>query len=522
MGALGSHVLQEVIVSAGKGSMSTPEPDYRFAHLAPSCIGGSARFRHYYVLGQKPDYCALELAAQRGLLPTPQHRQQQESMPCSSTAADTTHEHIQAQEPDISCGGRTPVAQLRASHQHVEDSSPCNNIVRRLAADIKTGSASTLQTTLTEYSSFARRSTTSIRSRVSTHSDHSYDDDSTPLASPGRGWMIDAAAACPGTLEPGCHHDDAAMAPQLHHAVSAGHAAAELCTDKAAAAAAPFTQGQQTSDCGSLQSTASTGCSCEQETIALPHDLPAVAAAPSIHFKGFEAATVLQQALASTDSVQLNTPRLDLCWGMRPHSNGSNTSSSNGTENSMDEHDSTKMQQPAATSPETYRQVQPGNDCIQEGSACSPAIESDNESLPQGEHDATARAALALQDAALVAVPISSSDQQVVCKTRRSSSNIDESGFWSCDDDDDGNDHAACDSHTVLEDAVPMTALPTEHEEPCRLPLSPLLLKQLSQQLSFKEAAEDPGVKAYAASAQSDCEWATVCSYEETEQVGSS
>lgn len=481
-------------------------------------------------MGQKPDYCALKLAEQRGLLPTPQHRQQQESMPCTPTAADTTHEH--AQESDISsnCGGRTPVAQLRAAHQHVEDSSPCNNIVRRLAADIKTGSATTLQTTLTEYSSFARRSTTTIRSRVSSHSDHSYDDDSTPLASPGRGWLIDAAAACPDILDPVCHHGDAAMAPQLHDAVSAGHAAAELCTDEAAAA--PPTQGQQTSGCGSLQS-ASAGCSCEQETALLPHDLPAIAAAPSIHFKGFEAATVLQQALAATDSMQLHTPRLDLFCELRPHSN---ISSSNGTDASMDEHNSTKLQQPAATSPDTHRQLQPGNDCIQEGSSCSPAIESaiSNESLPQDKHDTTALAALALQNAALVAASVSSSDQQVVCKTSSSSGNmdggindnIDEGGFWSCDDDDDGDDHAARDSHPVLEDAVPMPALPSGHEEPCRLPLSPLLLKQLSQQLSFKEAADDPCVKAYAASARSDdattyCDWATVCSYEEIEQAGS-
>jgi hypothetical protein len=56
-----------------------------------------------------------------------------------------------------------------------------------------------------------------------------------------------------------------------------------------------------------------------------------------------------------------------------------------------------------------------------------------------------------------------------------------------------------------------------ESPEPCQQPLSPLLLRQLTQQLSFKEVAADSAAAGYARSeaATSCCDWATVYSYEE-------
>jgi hypothetical protein len=71
-------------------------------------------------------------------------------------------------------------------------------------------------------------------------------------------------------------------------------------------------------------------------------------------------------------------------------------------------------------------------------------------------------------------------------------------------------------AHTDTQAATSAAAGVLVSSEPCQMPLSPMLLRQLSQQLSFKEVAADSAAAGYARSeATSYCDWATVYSYEE-------
>lgn len=143
--------------------------------------------------------CGTELAQQRGLPIGPPHtarqQPQQHDRPCTPTA-----EPLQRDGPDQHASSSTAVAQLQDSRrQHADDPSPLNNMVRRLAADIQTGDASTLQDTLQHFSSKAHRNRNSVSTNSSRGSSQS-GDDPRPAASPGGSWRrFDAArlGLCP-------------------------------------------------------------------------------------------------------------------------------------------------------------------------------------------------------------------------------------------------------------------------------------------------------------------------------------
>jgi hypothetical protein len=285
--------------------------------FVPSC-------RSYYALGQNAKHCGLELAEQRGLLRTPrqlkEQQQQQQLIPCGPVAPAHA-ETADAATPTC----RTPLSQLRAGQQQLEDCSPCNNIVRRLAADIKTGSPA-LRVTLEEYSSFARRSTSSFRSRVSNTSDCSQDERTTPLASPGRAWVQHTAAA--ELLQPLSLDQQEVSTAQA--SAQQDSAAADIAISTAAASAVAF----QLPDLRDLQQqlktlafddcdlrchspwSASSKDACALDNVGPPAALPAVAV-PALEFKGFGAAGAPQQAALAADSIHLATPRLEARWACR-------------------------------------------------------------------------------------------------------------------------------------------------------------------------------------------------------------
>lgn len=152
--------------------------------LQTSCM---IRICSYYALGQYPWRCALQRAEQQKQLQrqAQQHAAHPDTPACSPVAASP--QHTTDDQPCTPCS-KTPMSQPGAEDGAAEDSSTGNNILRRLAADIRQGSPS-LQATLNE----CRKSTASRHSsfaRRSRHSDGSSDEHTTSVAAlPGRGWV---------------------------------------------------------------------------------------------------------------------------------------------------------------------------------------------------------------------------------------------------------------------------------------------------------------------------------------------
>jgi hypothetical protein len=429
------------------------------------------------------------------------------------------------------------VSQLRAEQQQLEDCSPCNNIVRRLAADIKAGSPA-LRVTLEEYSSFARRSTSSFCSRVSNTSDCSQDERTTPLASPGRAWAQHTAAA--ELLEPlSINQQD----------VSAAQASAQPDTAPAATAGSPAATSAAAFDLPDPQdvkqqlrklafddcdmrchlpcSTSSEDASA-QDVVGPPAGLPAVAV-PALEFKGFGAAGAPQQAvLAAADSIHLETPRLE----PRLAPVGSNCSSSNGTAAGRDEQffsitgsswDAAAAQGGTASTAGAFSLP---------GAASAVMREQLNKPLSAGVsvHVAAGGAFSTAWDVATGCLGASSGAATSTAGGVGSvqQDEYDSPGYWSCDEDDACHSEAAaaveavggaeqlCDapSTPVGAQAMPAADLAVDGE-PSQLTLSPLLLKQLTQ--SFHEAGEPDSPHPADDDATTCCDWATVYSYEELE-----
>lgn len=483
------------------------------------------------MLGQHHQRCALELAEQQKLLAaTPRQNASKQASLCSPTAAaEALQEQPDgAEPPDDSLANRTPVAQLRADHQHAEDSSPCNNILRRLAADIKAGSAATLQATLTQYS-FGRRSTASMRSRISSHSDcgscNGDDDHTTPAASPGRSWLHDP-------VQPTTALD---LNDTTSHSRSAGDAP-EPSTEhlQLQDAGAGALSGDPLSDCSTSASRTSLD-SCTVHAPVLAQDGPAVGCVPIIPFKGFaDCDGSEQQALAAPGgSMQLDTPRLEPHW--IPF-NGSNHSSSNGT--ALTDHnsscgggclvcagDTSTLPCPCSNShsqPEDTPIAALNKLLSESAMACVQLLGTDaagtsmTEGLASQQETAGADDDSATQQRAAVdgsGDGGSSSSRLMELAHLSAVEEVGEDpGFWSCDEDghEQQPQHAA-DSLNPL-------------SEPSQLPLSPLLLRQLSQQLSQGNKGQEDGMQCSSCAgcvkdddATTCCDWATVCSYEEIE-----
>jgi hypothetical protein len=134
--------------------------------------------------------CAVEQAEQQKQLQqqAQQHAAPSDTQPCNPAAASPQHTTDSGHDgqPHIRCKP-TAAPQLDAEGSEPEDSSTGNNNLRRVAAEIRQGSP-TLQTTLDECCGNAdsRGSSFACRSR---HSDGSSDEQSTPVALPGRGWI---------------------------------------------------------------------------------------------------------------------------------------------------------------------------------------------------------------------------------------------------------------------------------------------------------------------------------------------
>lgn len=511
---------------------------------------------------------------QQGLLPAhkKQHAAPPEAIPCSPVAA--APQHTADEQPCTPCR-RTPLSQLRAEVSAAEDSSPCNNIVRRLAADISQDSPA-LQVTLNEY----RRSTASRHSsfvhRDSRQSNCSLDEHLTPAASPGRGWVQPPTATQWDTPEfdlqgSTCHFPTSPSS-------------ASCCSESQAGAQA----------LGAAKGPAGTpGVQQQQAAADIPEGL-AAAATSSVPFMGFGAPGAQDPALMSADSAKLTTPRL---VELRCTSVSSSFSSSNSTVSASHEEASTSVQQEAAAAVQssaaalTDKQFLPavttstaanehaskrateGDTSVPSaavGSGATGSIETAGSSV----HAAGSHAGLSMS-AQTAHLPIDpafvetgfwgsrdgSSNGTVTMDHTGSHSPLGaasqvrqhdggiishaDSGFLSCDEDMELQETLASILHStgqqspqaaahagrqataavvvggaLQSDMQAATAVAAgdavESSEPCQLPLSPLLLRQLSQQLSFKEAAADSAAPGSARSegATSCCDWATVYSYE--------
>lgn len=378
------------------------------------------------------------------------------------------------------------MSQLRAEHQQqqLEDCSPCNNIVRRLAADIQEGSPA-LRVTL---QGLARRSTGSLprrlRSRTSTHSDSDQQERTTPLASPGRAWA-QPPASC--TLEPLVFDLQGASTCAVPSPAAAG-------PEQLPAPSAHKQLGTEDSD---------HGCQPEDDSMRPPQGL-AAGAVPSLLFNGFGTAGKVhtQAALASTASAELRTPRLEPCWP----SLHSNASSSNGT----------------AVGSE-YSHFSSGGGSwgtvtVQHShAAAAPGTAAAN--WAANEHTSKHAAAAACVSAKAGGV---SADSAARSRSRAEASTAGSdtctgssvgTDYSSCHDDDEDGDKQ--DEEEPLCTPPPATRAFSETAgQPCQLPLSPQLLKQLTASLQEANKPDSPLPEEDAISC---CDWATVCSYEEYE-----
>lgn len=452
-------------------------------HLCLSCS--------MYVVAQYALHCGFELAHQRGLLRTPRQQQQPgqpHAVPCSPTgAAAPVCAAGDKQTPHTSC--RTPVSQLRAEQQQqqLEDCSPCNNIVRRLAADIQEGSPA-LRLTL---QGLARRSTGSLRSRTSTHSDGNQQERTTPLASPGRAWTQPPASCA---LEPLVFDLQGASTNTVPSPAAAG-------PEQLPAPSAHKQLGTEDSD---------DGCQPEDDSMRPLQGLVR-GAVPSLLFKGFGIAGRAheQATLASTASAELCTPRLEPCWP----SLHSNASSSNGTavSSKYSHFSSGGGSWGAATVQHSHAAAAPGT-------ANWAANAYTNER-------AAAAACGSAKAGGVSADSAAQSRSRAEASTAGSESCTGSSvgtDYSSCHDDDEDGDKQ--DEEEVFDCAAAGEPLCTPRPaaraftetagQPCQLPLSPQLLKQLTASL---QEANKPDPPLPEDDAISGCDWATVCSYEEYE-----
>ena len=294
------------------------------------------------MLGQFHYLFSQELAKGRGLLPNPgspqhaaqhlQEQQQEHVEPRQVQPAQAQQDKVQpcseapaAAVQEASC--RTPLSQLRAERLQVqvEDSSPSNNLVRRLATNINTDSPA-LTSTLAEYSysNVAPRSTASFRSRASTPSDLSMEGSGTPLASPGCSWASPPAASR-ASLQRG---SSSGQSPAASHGRAAGLQASSTpqCPSQLQLQMQVFGLGGSSLHSACSAHSPLTSPSCQHSAVQEPAGLQPV---PSLLFSGFGGSERSQDS--ASGGILLANPSLQQRWVPL-----SNDSSSNGTINSQD------------------------------------------------------------------------------------------------------------------------------------------------------------------------------------------
>lgn len=454
------------------------------------------------------------------------------------------------------------MSQLRAEHLQVEDASPSNDLVRRLATNIKTDSPA-LTTTLAEYSySSFRRSTASFRSRVSTHSDLSYEGGSTPLASPGRGWASPPAAASRSNSQRG---SSSGQSPSTSQGGAGGLPAgsAALGPSQLQLHMQALGLGGSSAHAGSPRSPLASP-SCQRSAVQEPAGQQPV---PSLAFSGFGGSARARDSAAG--SIQLATPRLEPHWA--PFSNNS---SSNGTTASQDPFSSCNgygsgfvedrhgsMSLTAASDDKNelsagfvahagLGQASDSREGGDEGAglgsytagrgaltgtagAADPSCRDAINSGASGQTGGAAGQAAACGERACVSPTGSNSaacewegagQQAAAWPSMLGLERADSPGYWSCDEE--GTTEAAGEAvEQTPSHSIPLAAAAgadAAFADPCQLPLTPMLLKELSKQLSFQEGAERCTAAACPANGVDDAttcgdDWATVYSYQQFE-----